>query len=54
MTVNSMTVPTFDPSRLHKQPGLFERFDVLDEGVPVGDTKLPGAAELIVFERHRC
>ncbi|MGK7875464.1 MAG: DUF3179 domain-containing (seleno)protein [Xenococcaceae cyanobacterium] len=47
-----MVALAFDPNRLHKQPDLFARFDVSDEGVSISQAKLPTSAELIVFERR--
>ena len=48
-----MTDLIFDPNRLHKQPDVFARFEVSDDGVPLEKAKLPYSAELIVFEQHR-
>lgn len=42
----------FDPSRLQKQPDLFQRFEVIDAGISIASTRLPDTAELIVFERQ--
>lgn len=42
----------FEPSRLQKQPDLFQRFEVMDEGILIASTRLPDTAELIVFERQ--
>ena len=47
-----MTALAFDPNRLHKQPDLFSRFAVSDDGAPINAAKLPSSAELIVFERQ--
>ncbi len=47
-----MVAFAFEPGRLHKQPDLFSRFEVSGDGVSVGAVKLPGSAELIVFERQ--
>lgn len=42
----------FEPSRLQKQPDLFKRFEVVDDGVPIAAAQLPDQGELIVFERQ--
>lgn len=42
----------FDPSRLQKQPDLFQRFEVIDARISIASTRLPDTAELIVFERQ--
>lgn len=43
---------TFEPNRLHKQPGLFAPFKVSDDGISLKAAGLPDSAELIVFKRQ--
>lgn len=47
-----MTDLAFDPSRLHRQPDLFARFNVADDGIPICKARLPHSVELMVFERQ--
>lgn len=47
-----MTPLPFAPSRLHPQTDVFDRFEVLDTGIPLREANLPRSAELMVFERR--
>ncbi|MEM8642775.1 MAG: DUF3179 domain-containing (seleno)protein [Cyanobacteria bacterium P01_G01_bin.54] len=46
------TEQTFEPARLHQQPGLFAPFVVTTDGLPLPEASLSDSTELIVFERQ--